>query len=80
MKELSNESSKIGLKMNLSKTKVMCVQHAAKKEININRETIGIVDEYEINRCEMAWSSFGRLRFIFKSKLAMCLTCNDGRL
>ena len=74
MEELSNESSKIGLKMNLSKTKVMYNQHAAKKEVKINGETIGIVDEYvylgqlktsnakltdEINRCKMAWSSFG---------------------
>ena len=89
MEELSNESSKIGLKMNLSKTKVMYNQHAAKKEVKINGETIGIVDEYvylgqlktsnakltdEINRrCKMAWSSFGRLHFIFKSKLSICL-------
>jgi len=58
-------------------------------EIKISGETIGIVDEYiylgqlktsnaklndEINkRCNMAWSSFGRLHFIFKSKLPMCL-------
>jgi len=46
MEELSNESSKIGLKMNLSKTQVMYNQHAAKKEVNINGETIGIVDQY----------------------------------
>ena len=46
MEELSNESSKIGLKMNLSKTKVMYNQHVEKKEIKIHGETIGIVDEY----------------------------------
>ena len=67
----------------------MCNQHAVKKEIKIDGETIGIVDEYvylgqlktsnakltdEINRrCKMAWSSFGRLHFIFKSKIPMCL-------
>jgi len=44
MEELGNESSKIG--MNLNKTKVMYNQHAAKKEIKINGETIRIVDEY----------------------------------
>jgi len=89
MEELCNKSSKIDLKMNLSKTKVMCNQHASKKEIKINGETIGIVDEYvylvqlktsntklmeEINRrCKMMWSSFERLHFIFKSELPMCL-------
>ena len=46
MEELSNESSKIGLKMNLSKTKVMYYQYAQKKEIRIDEEKIGIVDEY----------------------------------
>jgi len=89
MEKLSNESLKISLKLNLSKTKVMYNQHAAKKEIKINGETIDIVDEYvylgqlkasnakladEINRrCKMVWSSLGRLHFIFKSKLPMCL-------
>jgi len=73
MEELSNESSKIGLKINLSKTKIMYNQHAEKKEIKISGETIGIVDEYfylgqlktsnakltnEINRrCKMAWKA-----------------------
>jgi len=45
MEEL-NESSKIGLKMNLSKTRVIYNQHAAKREIKISGETIGVVDEY----------------------------------
>jgi len=83
MEELCNESSKVGIEMNLSTTKVMYNQHAEKKEIKIHGETIHIVDEYvylgqpktsntklrdEINRrCKMAWSSFGRLHFIFKS-------------
>jgi len=69
--------------MNLSKTKLMYNQHAAKKEMVISRETISIVDEYvylgqrktsngkltdEKNRlCKMAWSSFGRLHCIFKA-------------
>jgi len=88
MEELSNEKSKIGLKMNLSETKVMYNQHAAKKEVKINADLISIVDEYvylgqlktsnakltdEINRCKMAWSSFGRLHFILKSKVPVCL-------
>jgi len=46
MEELNNESSKIDLKINLSKTKVMYNQHAAKMKVKINGETIGIVDEY----------------------------------
>jgi len=46
MKKNSNKSSKIGLKMNLSKTKVMYNQNAAKREIKISGESIGIVDEY----------------------------------
>jgi len=46
MEELSNKSSKIDLKMNLSKTKVKYNQHAAKSEIEISGETVGIVDEY----------------------------------
>jgi len=79
---------KIGLKINLNKTKGMYNQHAEKNKIKINGETLGIVDECvyyhleisnakltnEINRrCKMAWSSFGRLHFIFKSKLPICL-------
>jgi len=46
MEELNNESSKIGLKMNLSKTKVIYNQHVAKRKIKVSGETIGLVDEY----------------------------------
>jgi len=46
MDELCNEGPKIDLKMNLSKTKVMYNQHAAKREIKISGETLGTVDEY----------------------------------
>ena len=45
MEELSNESSRIEVKMNLNKTKVMYNKHVEKKEIKIPGETIGIVDE-----------------------------------
>jgi len=42
----AHRNSKISLKMNLSKTKVMYNQHAAKKKILIHGETIGIINEY----------------------------------
>jgi len=46
MEELNNESSKIDLKMNLSKTMVIYNQQAAKRKIKISGGTIGIADEY----------------------------------
>jgi len=45
MEDLTNDSSNISLKMNLSKTKVIYNQQVAKKEVKINGETISIFDE-----------------------------------
>jgi len=71
--------------MNLSKTKVMYNQHAAKKKIKVNGETIGIVDEYvylgqletsnakltdEVKRrCKMAWKFVWKTTLYFQKKV-----------
>src|ERR1700743_2572209 len=82
---LKEESCKVGLKMNLSKTKVM-TNIADDREIKIGDTTIERVDSYmylgyklklgldnqtaEVKRrIGLGWSAFGKLRLIFKSKM-----------
>ena len=86
-KELSDESRRMGLKMNITKTKVMVVDNTP---INVNNVQIEIVQGYvylgqhyslkeknqgkEILRRIMAgWASHAKHRDIFKSNLVICL-------
>ena len=88
LQELSDESRRIGLKMNIAKTKVMVVDNTP---INVNNLLIENVQGYvylgqhysingnnqdkEIQRRIMAgWAAYVKHRDIFKSKLAICLT------
>lgn len=85
MNQLHQESSKIGLKMNLSKTKVMTnIDDDA--VIKVGDDVIERVDSYiylghklklgldnqtaEVKRrIGLGWAAFGKLRLIFKSKM-----------
>ena len=87
LQELSDESRRMGLKMNIAKTKVMVVDNTP---ININNVLIENVQGYvylgqhyslkeknqdkEIQRRIMAgWAAYAKHRDIFKSNLAICL-------
>ncbi|XP_072037641.1 uncharacterized protein [Amphiura filiformis] len=48
--DLSNESRKVGLKMNMSKTKVMFNMYADNKEIKIENETLEHVSKIHLPR------------------------------
>ena len=88
LQELSDESRRMGLKMNITKTKVMVVDNTP---INVNNVLIENVQGYdvylgqhyslkeknqdkEIQRRIMAgWAAYAKHRDIFKSNLAICL-------
>ena len=87
LQELSDESRQMGVKMNITKTKVMVVDNTA---INVNNVLIENVPGYvylgqhyslkeknqdkEIQRRLMAgWAAYAKHRDIFKSNLAICL-------
>ena len=83
--QLNEESSKVGLKMNLSKTKIM-TNIDDDREIKIGDTVIERVDSYvylghklklgldnqtaEVKRrIGLGWAAFGKLRLIFKSNM-----------
>ena len=87
LQELSDESRRMGLKMNIAKTKVLVVDNAP---INVNNVPIENIQGYvylgqhysikeknqdkEIQRRIMAgWVAYTKHRDIFKSNLAICL-------
>ena len=89
LQELSDETRRMGLKMNIAKTKVMVVDNTP---INVNNVLIENVQGYvylgqhysfkeknqdkEIQRRIMtgwAWAAYAKHRDIFKSNLAICL-------
>ena len=87
LQELSDESRQMGLKMNITKTKVMVVDNTP---IHVNNVLIENVPGYvylgqhyslkeknqdkEIQRRIMAgWAAYAKHRNIFKSNLAICL-------
>ena len=82
--ELNSESNKVGLKMNISKTKVMFNIHADKKEVRIGSEILEEVSKYvylgqeiwpdgnqtqEIKRkMQAGWVAFSRHEDILREK------------
>src|ERR1700743_187522 len=77
MNQLHQESSKIGLKMNLSKTKVMIniyddavkfgddvIEIGHKLKLGLDNQTAEVK-----RRIGLGWAAFGKLRLIFKSKM-----------
>jgi len=89
LQELSDASTKVRLKMNFSKTKVMFNQFVQPKEIKVRGKVIETVNKYiyfgqlqsikenltgEITRrVKMGWSAFGKLNYIFKGNMPLCL-------
>jgi endonuclease/exonuclease/phosphatase family metal-dependent hydrolase len=87
--ELNDESSKLGMKMNMKKTKAMFNRFTDRTQIHVNGTTIETVDSYiylgqlvtmqndkseEIKRRTVAaWMAFNKHRDIMKSKIPMCL-------
>ena len=84
LSDLNNESRKVGLKMNMSKTKVMFNMYADNKEMKIGSETLEEVSKYtylgqeiwpdgnqvqEIKRKTQAgWAAFSRYKDILTDK------------
>ena len=84
IRELSEESNKAGLKMNIKKTKVMMCNKLKDYAITVQGKTIEKVDSYiylgkkislenetagEVNRrIQLAWVKFGKLSFIFRDE------------
>jgi hypothetical protein len=87
--QLNEESKKLGMKMNMKKTKVMFNKFTRQAEVQVNGISIEKVDEYvylgqlvtmqsdktdEIKRRIVAgWAAFNRSRDIMKSKMPVCL-------
>ena len=87
--QLNNESTKLGMKMNMKKTKVMFNKLAQISAVQINGIEVEKVDEYvylgqlvtmkndksdEIKRRIIAgWVAFNKYRDIMKSKIPICL-------
>ena len=89
LQELSDESRQMGLKMNITKTKVMVVDNTP---INVNNVLIENVPgytctwdnttasrkrtrtkRYNEESWQAAWAAYAKHRDIFKSNLAICL-------
>ena len=89
IQQLSDASAKVGLKMNLAKTKIVLNKFVEMEDVIVDGNKIEVVEEYiylgqlqsgnknmfgEINRrTKMGWSAFGKLNSIFKSNMPLCL-------
>ena len=89
IEELHRESRRVGLSMNMKKTKVMFNDHAQKQQINIMNQALEEVNEYvylgqtistapghevEIKRrISLGWRAFGKQSDIMKSKIPLSL-------
>ena len=87
--ELNEESCKLGMKINMKKTKVMYNSNAAKTRVQIGTHEVEQVDDYvylgqlvtmkndktdEIKRrISVGWGGFSKYRDIMRSKVLMCL-------
>src|SRR5277367_3156814 len=89
LNQLNKESCKLGMKMNMKKTKVMCNKYVTVRTVKIGNVEVEYVDEYvylgqlvtinrdktdEIKRRILAgWGAFSKYYNIMKSKMPMCL-------
>ena len=89
IEDLNRESRNVGLKMNMSKTKIMFNENAERQQIRVMDEPLEIVNEYtylgqtvsvapghetEIKRrISMGWRAFGKQNEIMKSKMPLSL-------
>src|SRR5277367_5522719 len=89
LNQLNKESCKLGMKMNMKKTKIMCNKYATVRTVKIGNVEVEYVDEYvylgqlvtmnsdktdEIKRrISAGWGAFSKYYNIMKSKMPMCL-------
>ena len=89
LNQLNEQSCKLGMKMNMKKTKVMCNSYATARTIKIASAEVENVDDYvylgqlvtmksdktdEIKRRIAAgWGAFSKYHYIMKRKKPMCL-------
>ena len=89
MADLNEESKRIGLKMNKSKTKVIYNRHCQRQPIEIGGEIVQEVEEYvylgqlitsdgnmekEINRrIGLGWAAYSKHREVIESNIPLCL-------
>ncbi len=87
--DLHRESLKVGLKMNMKKTKIMYNKHLTRRQIMIGNEALELVEEYtylgqmvianpahekEIRkRIGMGWSAFGKHNLVMNSNLPLSM-------
>ncbi len=88
-RDLHRESLKVGLKMNMKKTKIMYNKHLIGRQIMIRNKALKLVEEYiylgqmvsanpahkkEIRgRIGMGWSAFGKQNLVMNSNLPLSL-------
>ena len=87
LKEISDESRRMGLKMNIAKTKVMVVDNISLNVKNVLIENVPgyvyLVQHYSLKennqdkeiqrRIMTGWAAYAQHRNIFKSNIAICL-------
>ena len=89
LNQLNKESCKLGMKINMKKTKVMCNKYATQGTVQIGTQEVEHVDDYvylgqvvimtgdtidEIKRrITTEWGAFSKYRNIIKSKISMRL-------
>ncbi len=87
--DLHRESLKVGLKMNMKKTKILYNKHLTGRQIMIGSEALELVEEYtylgqmvsanpahekEIRRrIRMGWSAFGKQNLVMNSNLPLSM-------
>ncbi len=87
--DLHRESLKVGLKMNMKKTKIMYNKHLIGRQVMIGNEALELVEEYMYlgqmvsanpahekkirRRIGMGWSAFGKQNFVMNSNLPLSL-------
>ncbi len=86
--DLHRESLKVGLKMNMKKTKIMYNKHLTGRQIKAGNEVLELVEEYtylkqmvcanpahekEIRIIGMGWSAFGKQNLVMNCNLPLSL-------
>ena len=89
IQELNEGSLKVGMKMNMSKTKVMFNPYCIKEQIVVGEQVVEEVEEYNYlgqiitfnkdmdkeikRRISLAWAAYGKHKNILESELPICL-------
>ena len=89
IQEFNEGSLKVGMKMNMSKTKVMFNPYSIKEQIVVGEQVVQEVEEYNYlgqtitfnkdmgkeikRRISLAWAAYGKHKNILESELPICL-------